>query len=360
MSEQNDTQKEQEFYKQLQEQTGFSITRCENVDFENQKHLEMLKLTPEQKMQISEFLQHVPAIAAAGKMAGAYTVSFPQGLPHTLMVLKKGGYGSSIMENGRIVGSASFYPMLGQAAVYGVFTVLSIATGQFFLAQINKELREINRKLDELLKFLHEDKKAELLSEWNFIKYAYENYASIMAHEVQRVATIGSIQQAKKVAMKDIDFYITWLDNEVNSGAKKDFKGLDKFIDTEIERIRENLEFSLQLYLMSGLMEVFYAQNFEKDYISQLEDSVKSYFQTYNTQISTSYGTLLGYLNKCKVSDKDKDRWEKQTSKLQTSISSLNGNYNSMCENLYAVLHTSVQNTQYYLKANGDVYYKAS
>lgn len=360
MSGQNDTQKEQEFFEQLQEQTGFTITRCDNIDFDNREHLEMLKLTPEQKMHISEFLQHVPAIAAAGQMAGAYTVSFPQGLPHTLMVLKKGGYGSSIMENGRIIGSASFYPMLGQAAVYGVFTVMSIATGQFFLAQINKELREINKKLDELLTFLHEDKKAELLSEWNFIKYAYDNYSSIMAHEVQRTATIGSIQQAKKVAMKDIDFYMTYLDDEINSGAKKDFKSLDKFIDFEIARIRENLDFSLQLYLMSGLMEVYYAQNFEKDYISHLEDSVKSYFQTYNTRVSTSYGTLLGYLNKCKVSDKDKDRWKEQTDNLQTSISSLNANYNSICENLYVVLHKSIQNTKYYLKANGDVYYKAS
>ena len=56
--------------------------------------------------------------------------------------------------------------------------------------------------------FLYGDKKAELMSEISFTKYAFENYASIMAHEAQRAATITSLQSAKKVAMNDIEFYI--------------------------------------------------------------------------------------------------------------------------------------------------------
>lgn len=116
-------------------------------------------------MQICELLQHIPTVAVAGTMAGAYTVSFPKGLPHTLMKLRQGGFGSSIMENGKIVGTASLNPMTVQATVLGVFTIMSIATGQFFLTQINKELYMINRKLDDILKFLYEEKKAELLSE---------------------------------------------------------------------------------------------------------------------------------------------------------------------------------------------------
>lgn len=52
--------------------------------------------------------------------------------------LSKGGVGSSIVERGKgIVGSASLSSMATQAAVLGVFTAMSIATGQFFLTQIN-------------------------------------------------------------------------------------------------------------------------------------------------------------------------------------------------------------------------------
>ena len=66
--------------------------------------------------------------------------------------------------------------------------------------------------LDKILEFLYGDKKAELMAEISFVKYAYQNYNSIMSHESQRTATIASIQEAKKVAMKDIEFYMNDLD----------------------------------------------------------------------------------------------------------------------------------------------------
>ena len=70
--------------------------------------------------------------------------------------------------------------------------------------------------LDKILEFLYGDKKAELMAEISFVKYAYQNYNSIMSHEAQRTATIASIQKAKKVAMKDIEFYM----NDLDSAAK--------------------------------------------------------------------------------------------------------------------------------------------
>ena len=97
-----------------------------------------------------------------------------------------------------------FYSMSAQAAVMGVFTAMSAATGQYFLKQINGNLREINQKIDTILEFLYGDKKAELLSEISFTQYAYQNYSSIMMHEQQQTAMIASLQEARKVAIKDI------------------------------------------------------------------------------------------------------------------------------------------------------------
>lgn len=76
--------------------------------------------------------------------------------------------------------------------------------------------------MDKILEFLYGDKKAELLSEVSFIKYAYENYSSIMGHNEQRVATIASLQDAKKVAIKDIEFYMCDLDSTINSKSSID------------------------------------------------------------------------------------------------------------------------------------------
>lgn len=39
-------------------------------------------------------LQQIPGMLASDAMAGAYTVKFPKGLPHTLTALHQGGVGS--------------------------------------------------------------------------------------------------------------------------------------------------------------------------------------------------------------------------------------------------------------------------
>lgn len=356
MSGQDNTQ-EQDSFLQVQNQGNFQITPCKaNIDFDDKKRFQMLKLNNEQKMQISELLQHIPTAVTAGTMAGAYTVKFPQGLPHTLMSLKQGGFGSSIMENGRIVGSASFYSTMGQATILGIFTAMSIATGQFFLTQINKQLHMINKKLDEILQFLHGEKRAELLSEVDFVKYACDNYISIMAHEAQRIATIVNIQEAKKVAMKDIEFYMNDLSNQTNS-CKKDFKVLANRMDNEIRRAKDNLDLSMQLYLMSNLLEVYYAQNYEEDYIGQLENNIKSYLDNCDRQIRDSYAKLDGYFDCCYVAAKEKEKLSKYKEKIEKLKSSQNEKYN-----ILSVLHTSIQDkdTEYYITTEGSVYYKAS
>lgn len=354
---------DEQVFQQLQEQSSFKIAPCEtNIHFCDKEHFKALNLTPEQKMQISELVQHLPAMTAAGAMARAYTVSFPQGLPHTLIALKQGGVGASIVSNGRIVGSASFYSMLGQAAVLGVFTTMSIATGQFFLAQINKELHKINQKLDEIMKFLYGDKKAELLSEVNFIKYACDNYISIMAHEPQRFATIISIQEAKKVAVKDIEFYMSDLEQKIESGKKQEFKFLNDLISHEVKQAEENLDLSLQLYFMSNLLEVYYAQNYEESYICHLEKDIKNYVEICNNQRLSIYGVLKGYLENCKVSGKDKPKWEEAKRILKTSLDEKHEKYCMICDNLYNILHTSMRGAEYYLQEEGgtyNVYYKA-
>lgn len=279
------------------------------------------------------------------------------------MALQQGGVGSSIVSNGKILGAASFYPMLGQATVFGIFTAMSIATGQFFLFQITKELRMINQKLDEIMKFLYGDKKAELLSEVSFIKDACDNYVSIMAHESQRMATIVSIQEAKKVARKDIEFYMNDLKQRIESGKKKDFKFLDDLIDNAIKPVEENLELSLLLYFLSSLMEVYYAQNYEEAYICNLKESIKSHVDLCNAQLGHYNGMLMGHLENCKVSGKDEPKLQERKENLRLSNDAKHKKYNDLCETLYSVLHTATQKAEYYLKADGevyDVYYKVS
>lgn len=48
----------------------------------------------------------------------------------------------------------------------------------------------VNTKLNLILNFLYEDKRVELMSQIDFVQYAYQNYGSIMAYSEQRMATV--------------------------------------------------------------------------------------------------------------------------------------------------------------------------
>lgn len=367
MDRNNNTQEEQIFFEQLQNQGDFKIAPCNtDIDFGNEKRFAKLELTNEQKIQLDGLMQHIPNMAAAGAMAGAYTVSFPKGLPHTLISLKQGGFGSQIFDGKRIVGSASFNPMLGQAAIYGVFSAMSIITGQFFLVRINRELKKINMKLNDILKFLYGNMKAELLAEVKFVKYACENYDSIMAHESQRIATICSIQKAKKIALKDIDFLMSDFESKIDeTSLKKDFDSLKDFVDKDVKQTEECLDFALELYLMSNLMEVYYAENYETKYIEYLKQDIEEYVSGCNEQRLVGYGNLRAKFDVVKT--KNKTGLEDCKKNIDESIKALKPRYKELCDRLYGVLDVSALTTQkaeyYYLKEENkeyNVYYKIS
>ena len=125
---------------ELQKAGYMDIASCEMAyDFEDQTRFTKLKLDDGQKMRVNALLQQAPMAMAAGTLSKAYTVTFPEGVPHVLTALKQGGFGTMVKgETGRFVGSASLYATASQAALLGVFTAMSIATGQYFLSEINK------------------------------------------------------------------------------------------------------------------------------------------------------------------------------------------------------------------------------
>ena len=344
----------------LLEQMGqFELVPSDTVyDFEDKSRFTKLSLSEAQKIHLSAAYQHFPSMVAAGTMAQAYIARFPEGLPHTLTALKQGGFGSMIQGKQGFVGSASFLPLTGQAIFLSVFTTMSVASGQYFLAKINSQLDVIQRRLGEILDFLYGDKKAELMSEISFTKYAFENYASIMAHEAQRAATITSLQSAKKVAMNDIEFYI----HDLSSTVESQEKDLEKVLD-KTEQIRDSLHLSLALYAMSSLMEVYYAQNFDSSFLQYVQQEVEGYIEKCETRMLSSFnllrGKILGINKKPSLplgKGKDSPALEQRSLELAESVS--NSNTKALRELIANSLCAASQPTEYYLTADGNIYCK--
>ena len=360
MNNNNATNEQMEDELSLLEQMGqFELVPSETVhDFEDKSRFTKLSLSETQKMHLSAAYQHFPSMVAAGTLSQAYIARFPEGLPHTLTALKQGGFGSMVRGESGFIGSASFFPVTGQAVFLSAFTAMSVASGQYFLAKINSQLDVIQRKLGEILDFLYGDKKAELMSEISFTKYAFENYTSIMVHEPQRIATITSLQSAKKVAMNDIEFYIHDLSSTVESQDKDLRKVLDK-----TEQIRDSLHLSLELYAMSSLMEVYYAQNFDPSFLQYVQQEAEGYIEKCEIRMLGSFNLLRGKIlsNNKKPAlplgkEKDSSALEQRSLEL---IESMNSNNTKILRELIDnSLRAVSQPAEYYLTADGNIYCK--
>ena len=245
----------------------------------NTNELSKLELSSTDKAAIvsmvRQFMQNIPDES----QQKYYKVSFPEGLPNTLSVTKNGDLSTIIRDpkTGKIVGHATLQEATSVAQVSNAFALMAAATNQYYLTEINDKLEVISQKLDHILEFLYGDKKAELLAEISFSKYAYENYSSISRYEPQVIATINSLQDGRKVAIKDIEFYIA----DLNYIANADYRipgELDKNVERALQICR-SIEMSTQLYTMNCLLEVYYSQNANLAYIEYLKNDIVAYIE---------------------------------------------------------------------------------
>jgi len=337
---------------------GLGIIPCNTpVDVTPANGFTKLELSPSQRIQVSALIQQLPSVAATGVTSQLYTVQFPSGISGRLMELNRGGYTTTIVEEGGIVGSASLHPLTSQALAMGCFTAMSIASGQYFLKQINNELKMMRLNLDKILEFLYGDKKAELMSEVSFVKYAYQNYASIMEHECQRAAIIGSLHDSKKVAMKDIEFYMGDLDSAIRT---KDGKDIGSLVEKAFQ-IKESLEFSMQLYGMSSLLEVYYAQNHDAEYLKYVENDISVYIDKCEKRMLSSFSGLKVLVDSAKGILLKKIEKSIITKQIDEFVDFLNrGEESELRRSLRSALNATTQEAEYYLTADGTVYLKTA
>lgn len=262
-----------------------------NIDLSDNKKYKKLSVDEADSLQLHGLLSQMPMAAASIASSNLCILTFPKGITGVLTKLKQGGYETMLKgAGGKFTGTASIHFLENTAVIMKAFTVMSIASSQYFLTKINNQLTMINQKIDNILGFLYGDKKAELLSELSYAKRAYDNYGSLMSNEYQRTATIIGIQQSGKVALKDIEFYIQDLHNIIGSDAGNSAHIGEVFENAMM--IRDSLNLSLQLYVMCCMLEIYYSQNTDKSFISNLEHELVNYIEKCNSRVLSDLSVL--------------------------------------------------------------------
>lgn len=343
---------------QLVNLEGFNIEPCKvSLDFGDTKRFKKLDCGNNAAMHISSLIQHIPALAAVAASNDIYVATFPAGVPHVLEKFKDGsGYYTGVRNpaNGQYMAHARLNHINDYAAIAAVFTVMSIATSQYYLSAINSKLTTIQLGIDKILDFLYGEKSSELMAEVSFVKSAHKNYTSIMAHPEQRQATIHSLQDAKKIAMKDLEFYISELDRIQSNNT-------EKYVQDAV-RVKNCIELSEQLYILSGVMEVYYSQNFDENYISSVEQEMTAYIDKAEKNILKGFGAVEKAVHKkepagvLKVFDRDKVGDETKQA-VDDILDELTDSGKSVLKKtLSDSLHSFEQPVKLYIHPDGDAY----
>lgn len=341
---------------EIEKQGNFEITPIPSMDISVRSDYSKLDTGDLGKMQLGSLISQLPAMMAASSMSKAYFVDFPDGVNGTLMRLKQGGYSTTIVNEKHVIqGSASLREMNSQALALGAFSVMAAVSGQYFLKKINSNIRLMQLEIDKILEFLYGDKKAELLSEMSFVKYAYKNYRAIMISESQKIATIASLQEAKKVAMKDIEFYTNDFDSLTE---QKTGMALPDILDKAF-LIKDSLELSVQLYMVGSLLEVYYSENYDSDYLSYVEKDILGYVDKLEKHLLGNFAAIMQMIqvNDAKKIKKEVD--QKQKKDIFKIVDSLKSSENSESRNfLHEALTVQTRPQKFYVETDGTLYLK--
>ncbi len=335
---------------------GLEITPCEDSDFQQDKYTK-LKLNSSQKTQMFGLLQQLPSILGADTQADAFEFKKPADMSLANVLQNLINVGAGVLSENGTGPLAAIVSNGAQMAMMNAFSIMSVASAQYYLSEINNNLTAISQKADKILEFLYGDKKAELTSEVRFVDFAFKNYATIMSNDAQRFATLTNVQEARKVAMKDMEFYISDLESLAKT---KDISNLDSFVN-DVFKIKDCLQLAIQLYCMSNILEVCYSQNTDSSYLKYVENDIFSYIDKCEKRMLSDFSAVQMRVSNYKggpLKKVDKTDYEKQISQFVDLLGS--GEELIKRKPLKSILRSYEKDATYYLNKAGELFLKTA
>lgn len=182
---------------------------------------------------------------------GLFTATAPV---QDLMKLSGGTVGSAVMKDGKIAAQAGFAEVVVSAAnpvavVAGAMQAMALISGQYYMNEISKHLENVDRKLDKLIGYHHDEKIGVLRS-------VNRELLELAAKTNVDAADIISCQRLEEKCGEVYFEYLTRLEG-VTIGAKERWLNKSKELKELGASIDESeLDFSIQMcYQASMLLE---------------------------------------------------------------------------------------------------------
>ncbi|WP_177160743.1 hypothetical protein, partial [uncultured Fusobacterium sp.] len=269
------------------------------------------KISPEQFAMFDSVMKVIPTVLHHEVTKEAYQVIFDKGLG--VLQKAKGFNGEyyranvvNIGRNNKVVGQALLKPLdKSLQFVSSAFTVMSIITGQYYMDTINKEIKSINEKLNDIQSFLSEDKKTKLLSEGEFLETIQNNLEFILDDDVYRNSTLTTIQKISIDSLASLKFYSNQINVLQFDKEKVKIEEIMEWI-VKIGNLMSDYLYTLYLFSYSIFLEVILSKNLDEKYFQYMENRIEKVYIEYKENSSNWLKKWNDLIKKSKVFSENK------------------------------------------------------
>jgi len=274
------------------------IKKTDGITLKSQFNKELMTITPFNNTlkehctpigigQANNILSVVPNVLASQTLSQAYRVVMPKGAIGNLMQYKTGLLGTPIVDpvTSKITAHAGLASLNPSAIALGAFTAASFVTGQYFMAEIRKELTEIKTGLNRIEGMLEDTKISEVDAAIFFIKYAEENMNEILLVNEHKIATLTNVQRSTNILFQNSLYYERQISRTIaNIGDTRKTDEIDKNYKT--------LEESIMLwckctygYYYGKIVEIKLSENYDNNYLINTEKELMERAEFFNDNI---------------------------------------------------------------------------
>jgi hypothetical protein len=298
------------------------IKKTDGISLKSQFNKELMKITPFNNSfkehcnpieigQANNILSVVPNVLASQTLSQAYRVVMPKGAIGNLMQYKTGLLGTPIVDpvTNKITAHAGLASLNPSAIALGAFTATSFVTGQYFMAEIRKELTEIKTGLNRIEGMLEDTKISEVDAAIFFIRYAEENMNEILLVNEHKIATLTNVQRSTNILFQNSLYYERQIRRTITNIG-------DTRKTNEIEKNYNNLEEFILLwckctygYYYGKIVEIKLSENYDNNYLINSEkelmeraaffnDNIRSFLVNLNINLDNSNFIQRNFLEK--------------------------------------------------------------
>ncbi len=263
-------------------------------------------------VSLNELLQYVPGVVAeqatrsaadentSQMLKDAFRCYMKEGMRLSNSLETPGRYRGTLSKDGipGYSGAAEFEPIehieLSRTPqlVLHAFDLLSAVTGQYYMANINRRLSTIEESVQKVIDFLKDDKESKIQADQKILSDIASRITSIKTNSVDLQAELSQVNQIKRDALNNINFYTKQLKNMWSpSSSKKSAKQVK--VNDLVSGITNSIPqywCCVELYAKSSLLYVLLAGKSNPDDIdtiwNDLSDLKVNYKETYDLYLS--------------------------------------------------------------------------